>query len=91
MQNRPYRIKHKISGLYYKPGRPNLSKYGKVYIGGNNALNTNKSLDYLCIEIPYRNRTLIRMLEFREYKGAISSTGVHYKIPKTEFEVEYFT
>lgn len=27
----PYRIKHKATGLYYKPGRPNLSKVGKVY------------------------------------------------------------
>lgn len=25
----PYRIKHKATGLYYKPGRPNLSKIGK--------------------------------------------------------------
>ena len=34
----PYRIKHKATGLYYKPGRPNLSKIGKVYITGNNIL-----------------------------------------------------
>ena len=26
----PYRIKHKATGLYYKPGRPSLSKVGKV-------------------------------------------------------------
>lgn len=27
----PYRIKHKATGLYYKLGRPSLSKVGKVY------------------------------------------------------------
>lgn len=27
----PYKMKHKATGLYYKPGRPNLSKIGKVY------------------------------------------------------------
>lgn len=27
----PYKMKHKATGLYYKPGRPNLSKIGKAY------------------------------------------------------------
>ena len=27
----PYRIKHKATGLYYKPGRPNLSKETHQY------------------------------------------------------------
>lgn len=35
----PYKMKHKATGLYYKPGRPNLSKIGKVYGTGNNGLN----------------------------------------------------
>lgn len=25
----PYKMKHKATGLYYKPGRPNLSKIGE--------------------------------------------------------------
>lgn len=34
---RPYRIKHVPTGLYYKPGKVNLTKNGKVYTTGVNA------------------------------------------------------
>lgn len=34
---KPYRIKHVPTGLYYKPGKVNLSKNGKVYTTGVNA------------------------------------------------------
>lgn len=34
----PYRIKHIPTGLYYKPGKLNLSKKGKVYQTGANIL-----------------------------------------------------
>ena len=35
---KPYRIKHIPTGLYYKPGKVNLSKTGKVYQTANNIL-----------------------------------------------------
>lgn len=34
----PYRIKHVPTGLYYKPGEVNLTKNGKIYTTGVNAL-----------------------------------------------------
>lgn len=34
----PYRIKHKTSGLYYKPGHINLSKNGKIYNSNSSVL-----------------------------------------------------
>lgn len=33
-----YRIKHKASGLYYSPRPSKLTKKGKVYMGGPDAL-----------------------------------------------------
>lgn len=59
----PYRIKHKATGLYYKPGRPNLSKIGKAYGTGKAPLSRRlESLGYklrwvefgthCCFEIP---------------------------------------
>lgn len=37
---KPYRIKHKASGLYYQPARnhSNLGKNGKVYMANNSPL-----------------------------------------------------
>ncbi len=37
---KPYRIKHIPTGLYYKPGKLNLSKTGKVYMTGANILSS---------------------------------------------------
>lgn len=77
----PYRIKHKATGLYYKPGRPNLSKIGKAYGTGNNGLNymgNNKFVNIISTKAP-----LSRRVEF----------GTHccFEIPKSEFEIEYLT
>ena len=38
---KPYRIKHKATGLYYQPlvNGNNLSKTGKVYLNGMDVLN----------------------------------------------------
>lgn len=40
---KPYRIKHKASGLYYQPARnhSNLGKNGKVYMANNSQLLAN--------------------------------------------------
>ncbi len=48
---KPYRIKHKASGLYYQPAinHSNLSKKGKVYMTNNSPLMLNNSYDYIAI------------------------------------------
>lgn len=50
---KPYRIKHKASGLYYQPARnhSNLSKNGKVYITNNSPLLVNNGYDYIAISV----------------------------------------
>lgn len=86
----PYRIRHKITGLYYKPGKPGLSKVGKVYGTGNNGLNHLKNQDYL--EIISTKRLMTRRLEDLRYETEwIYANQVCFKIPKSEFEIEYLT
>lgn len=84
----PYRIKHKATGLYYKPGRPNLSKIGKVYITCNNILSYNKDKDF--IDIIVTKRSLIHDLESLHYNNSWSPYRSDFRIPKSEFEIEYF-
>lgn len=86
----PYRIKHKATGLYYKPGSPNLSKTGKLYGTGNNRLNYLNRRDYL--EIISTKRSVTKQLEDLGYKSKwfLSSSRACFEIPKSEFELEYF-
>ena len=48
---KPYRIKHKASGLYYQPTRnhSNLGKNGKVYMTNSSPLLANYGYDYISI------------------------------------------
>lgn len=50
---KPYRIRHKVSGLYYQPAinHSNLSKKGKVYMTNNSLLMLNNSYDYIAISV----------------------------------------
>lgn len=87
----PYKMKHKATGLYYKPGRPNLSKIGKAYGTGNNGLNymgNNKFVNIISTKAP-----LSRRLESLGYKLRWVEFGTHccFEIPKSEFEIEYLT
>lgn len=82
----PYRIKHKATGLYYKPGKPNLSKIGKAYITGKNILNYNRGIDYIYIIVT--NRILIHTLEDLHYNNTWTPYQGTFKIPKSEFEIE---
>ena len=85
-----YRIRHKNSGLYYKPltgGGNNLSKTGKVYTGNSNAI-TN-SCDYLYIQMNGNSKLLSEYLSDYEWKEERYNYGfVYCKIPKSEFEIE---
>lgn len=88
----PYRVRHKATGLYYKSGRDNLSKIGKAYITNNNCLNVNNHYD--SIRLSFRNRNIIKKMEDLGYKAIRynNDSTVHtYDIPKSEFEIEYFS
>lgn len=89
---KPYRIKHKASGLYYQPARNynNLSKNGKVYIANNSPLLANDGYDYISISV--RKGTKVHNILEKEtpLKGVEGFFGkaVYYRVPKTEFEKE---
>lgn len=84
----PYRIKHKATGLYYKPGNPNLSKIGKVYMTRNNILSYNNGKDF--IDITVTKKSLIADLESLHYNNSWTPYESNFQIPKSEFEIEYF-
>lgn len=80
-----YRIKHKPTGLYYKPGSGNnLTKKGKVYTGGGNVLN------YYTLDIPVRADRKLREELQKHYCGVPASTAICVKIPRTDFVIEPF-
>lgn len=85
---KPYRIKHIPTGLYYKPGVPNLSKTGKVYQTASNILT------YVCRGIVFVEvREGSRVYEATKDKIQWEPSRYHYdymiaKLPITEFEKE---
>lgn len=89
---KPYRIKHKASGLYYQPANnhSNLSKNGKVYMTNNSPLMVNDSYDYIAISV--RKGTKVHDILEKEMplKGVDEYFGkaVYYCVPKSEFEKE---
>lgn len=89
---KPYRIKHKASGLYYQPANnhSNLSKNGKVYMTNNSPLMINDSYDYIAISV--RKGTKVHDILEKEMplKGVDEYFGkaVYYCVPKSEFEKE---
>lgn len=89
---KPYRIRHKASGLYYQPAinHSNLSKKGKVYMTNNSLLMLNNSYDYIAISV--RKGTKVHDILEKEMplKGVESFYGkaVCYRVPKSEFEKE---
>lgn len=89
---KPYRIKHKASGLYYQPANnhSNLSKNGKVYMTNNSPLMLNNSYDYIIISV--RKGTKVHDILEKEMplKGVDEYFGkaVYYCVPKSEFVKE---
>ena len=84
---KPYRIKHKSSGLYYQPtvNGNNLSKTGKVYLTKNNVLNGTET--YVYISLNERGRLYKKYGKFFPTlkPDHLNMTG---RVPKTEFEKE---
>ena len=84
---KPYRIKHKASGLYYQPtaNKNNLSKTGKVYLTKNNVLNGTDT--FVLISLNERGKI------YKEYGKFFPTLKPDYsylicRVPKTEFEIE---
>lgn len=89
---KPYRIKHKASGLYYQPAinHSNLSKKGKVYMTNNSPLMLNDSYDYIDISVRKGTKLHNILEKLMPLKGVKRSYGaeVCYRVPKSEFEKE---
>lgn len=84
---KPYRIKHKASGLYYQPtsNGNNLSKRGKVYLTKNNVLNGTGT--FVFISLNEQGRL------YKEYAKFFPTLELYHlcltgRVPKTEFEKE---
>ena len=89
---KPYRIKHKASGLYYQPAsnHSNLSKKGKVYMTNNSPLLINDGYDYISISVRKDTKVHNILEKLMPLKGVEEFFGqaVYYRVPKTEFEKE---
>lgn len=89
---KPYRIKHKASGLYYQPAsnHSNLSKNGKVYMANNSLLMLNNSYDYISISVRKGTKVHDILEKLMPLKGVEEFFGqaVRYRVPKSEFEKE---
>lgn len=89
---KPYRIKHKASGLYYQPARnhSNLGKNGKVYMTNNSPLMSNNSYDYIAISVIKGTKVHDILEKEMPLKGVDEYFGkaVYYCVPKSEFEKE---
>nr|DAG99789.1 MAG TPA: hypothetical protein [Crassvirales sp.] len=92
---RPYRIKHKPTGLYYKPSSKgtNLSKEGKVYISHGNFLTYSKWDRKAYIDITPKQYEELKYTLLKDgtppelYNSGIIKKSVH--LPKEDFEIEY--
>lgn len=86
---KPYRIKHKASGLYYQPTRnySNLGKNGKVYMTNNSPLLANYGYDYISISVRKGTKEHKKLMPLKCVKRCYGAK-VCYRVPKSEFEKE---
>lgn len=84
---KPYRVKHKASGLYYQPmsNGNNLSKTGKVYLTKSNVLNGTNPFVYI-----FLNEQGRLYKEYGKFFPTLKPYHVYMtgRVPKTEFEIE---
>lgn len=84
---KPYRVKHKASGLYYQP-RSNgnsLSKTGKVYMSGRDVLEGTDTFVFISF-----NKRCRLCKEYLKYFPTLESFHIYMvgRVPKDEFEKE---
>lgn len=84
---KPYRIKHKASGLYFQP-RSNgnsLSKTGKVYMSCRNVLEGTDTFVFISF-----NKRCKLCKEYLKHFPTLESCHIYMvgRVPKTEFEKE---
>lgn len=84
---KPYRIKHKPTGLYYQPtvNGNNLSKTGKVYLTKNNVLNVKDTFVYISL-----NEQGKLYKKYGKYFPTLKPDHLYMigRVAKTEFEKE---
>lgn len=84
---KPYRIKHKPTGLYYQPtvNGNNLSKTGKVYLTKNNVLNGKDTFVYISLNEQGR-----LYKEYKKYLPTLKPDPLYMtgRVSKIEFEKE---
>lgn len=81
----PYRIKHKATGLYYKPGHINLSKKGKVYTSNASVLSGAESVGCRVSKIKSTPEQLEALKESATNTYEYGSE-IMFVIPVAEFE-----
>lgn len=88
MNMKPYRIKHKPTGLYYKPlaRGTNLSKQGKIYVTSNNFLHYLDYEDEVVINISSK--------QHEEFKDILPPLNTRYskttiRVPIADFVIDY--
>lgn len=93
-----YRIKHKKTGLYYKPrgnsyNGTNLSTKGKIYASSINPLTSDENYKHITIQICSNNKIFKQVKDVVKNLNLYSDHGYYKiytaKIPKEEFEIEY--
>lgn len=86
---KPYRIKHKLTGLYYQPtvNGNNLSKTGKVYLTNNSVLKGTNTFIFISL-----NKQGKLYKEYGKYFPTLKPDHLYMtgRVDKSEFEKEAF-
>lgn len=85
----PYKIKHKPTGFYYKPGiENNLSFRGKIYQTNNSEYHRCEDFISVYLKTDGKVYKSFPHTEY-EYKETHRLDQIIMYIPKEEFEIEY--
>lgn len=84
-----HKVRHKETGLYYKPGKTNLSERGKIYTSNQDCINCGSSHIYITIE---KSSKIYKKYEeyFKNWVSSYSHRNCVMKFMQCdEFEKEY--
>lgn len=83
-----YRLKHKLTGLYYQPGKNNLSKKGKIYTTNSNIITLYNNNPFI-IGCKFDSQLYKQTKDILNWeKGFL---GMIIKVSPDDFEKEYLT